>query len=92
MYKSITPQDMITAVEQLRYMPKMTEHISGITTNEVYSEVFSKDRKVMPTSKYFDRSSTKTIKVVTYSTDEGQFIPVVSKVIKDEIEFRVPSA
>jgi len=82
MYKSITPQDMVSAVEQYKYMPQMTENIAGITTNEVYSNVFVKDRKVMPTAKYFDRSSTKTITVVTYSTDEGQAIPIGTKTIK----------
>lgn len=81
-YKSITPTDLVTAVEQMRYMPEMMEHISGITDNPVYDNVFTKDRKIEKTAKYFDQESTKTIEVVTYATVEGKFVPVGTLTVK----------
>jgi hypothetical protein len=81
-YKSITATDLVTAVEQMRYMPKMMEHISGIAENPMYDNVFSKDRKIEKTARYFDINSTRTIEIVTYGTVAGKWVPIGSRVIE----------
>jgi len=80
-YRAIEPADLMRAVLDLRYMPKMLEYITGVEPSPIYDEVFSKDRKMEKTTRYFDQSSTKTISVVTYRGVEGTFEPINSKVI-----------